>query len=349
MGWLPWKKKKSELEQNDRQRNVPPMVKTLNPPAGSQPAVDQRVHESEGGAVKPAKKLPDDAILTPSYRGDVDRVRELLSGSFGNVDIHSCDALGNTALHLAAFNGHLEVMRELIKGGADPNMTNGEKDTALYMAVLSNDIECVQTIAECDIEFNCTNIEGFTPLHYAAGEGNLEIVRYLVEQCEAETEIPDNLGLTPGFCAVLQGRQEVAEYLLSTNPEGVMARNMSSDTMLHCALKANAPKALVKLLIDHGADLSAVGADNMTCEKMLLSRGHNDLLASATASHATSTPQVAKAAASDKPRPTGPAQIPWMKKYISCYIDTGSAMPNKPTFKDTNLHDEWESHLVTAS
>uniref|UniRef100_A0A7S0TU17 Ankyrin repeat protein n=2 Tax=Hemiselmis andersenii TaxID=464988 RepID=A0A7S0TU17_HEMAN len=303
--------------------------------------------EAEGGVQKEKKKLPDDVILTPCYRGDVDRVKELLSGKFGKVDVHACDALGNTGLHLAAFNGHLEVMTLLIQGGADPNVVNGEKDTALYMAVLSNDIECVKCIAECDVEFNCTNIEGFTPLHYAAGEGNLQIVRYLVENCEAETEIPDNLGLTPGFCAVLQGRHEVSEYLLSSNPDGVHARNMSSDTMLHCALKANAPKALVKLLIDHGADLSAVGADNIPCDQMLQARGHHDLIERADASRASTPSQQKKEAPAA--RPTGPAQIPWMKKYISCYIDTGSAIPNKPTFKDANFGDEFESHLVTAS
>lgn len=55
---------------------------------------------------------------------------------------------------------------------------------------------------------------GFTPLHYAAGEGNMQITKYLVEACECDPEFPDNLGLTPGFCAVLQGRKEVAEYLL---------------------------------------------------------------------------------------------------------------------------------------
>ncbi len=65
-----------------------------------------------------------------------------------------------------------------------------------------------------DENFNCANVEGFTPLHYAAGEGNLQVTKYLVEACQCDPEFPDNLGLTPGFCAVLQGRKEVAEYLL---------------------------------------------------------------------------------------------------------------------------------------
>jgi hypothetical protein len=49
-------------------------------------------------------------------------------------------------------------------------------------------------------------VEGFSPLHYAAGEGFLDITRYLVEECGGDPEVPDNLGLTPGFCAVLQAR-----------------------------------------------------------------------------------------------------------------------------------------------
>ena len=141
----------------------------------------------------------------------------------------------------------------------------------------------------------------------------MDIVRYLVEERGAETEIPDNLGLTPGFCAVLQGREAVAEYLLSTNPEGVHARNMSSDTMLHCALKANAHKELVKLLLVNGADITAVGADNMSAEKMLIARGHSDLIASARrASIAEEGEHDGVAAA--RSRPQGPTQIPWLKK-----------------------------------
>jgi ankyrin repeat protein len=30
------------------------------------------------------------------------------------------------------------------------------------------------------------NIEGFSPLHYAAGEGNIQVTRFLVEDCNAQ-------------------------------------------------------------------------------------------------------------------------------------------------------------------
>jgi len=42
------------------------------------------------------------------YRGDADKVEELVKLK---ADLHATDALGNSPLHLAAFNGHTKVIR----------------------------------------------------------------------------------------------------------------------------------------------------------------------------------------------------------------------------------------------
>ena len=111
------------------------------------------------------KDVRPDALLTPCYRGDAEKVQELIKLS---ADLHATDALGNSPLHLAAFNGHVKVISLLLEAGADATHQNGELDTPLYMAVLSNNLPCVSIIAEklTEQEFNCANVEGFTPLHY---------------------------------------------------------------------------------------------------------------------------------------------------------------------------------------
>ena len=284
------------------------------------------------------KDVRPDALLTPCYRGDAEKVQELIKLS---ADLHATDALGNSPLHLAAFNGHVKVISLLLEAGADATHQNGELDTPLYMAVLSNNLPCVSIIAEklTEQEFNCANVEGFTPLHYAAGEGNLQITKYLVESCECDAEFPDNLGLTPGFCAVLQGRTEVAEYLLQMSPEGAKARNMASDTMLHCALKAQpSNKALLKLLIDYGADIMAQGADQMTCQEMLIARHHQDLVEYS----ATLPRNQVQAEPAQKVLHSSNAPFPWLRKYIADKIDSGSEMPGKPVITPEILSEEWE-------
>lgn len=42
------------------------------------------------------------------YRGDAEKVEELVKLK---ADLHVTDALGNSPLHLAAFNGHIKVIR----------------------------------------------------------------------------------------------------------------------------------------------------------------------------------------------------------------------------------------------
>lgn len=45
---------------------------------------------------------------TPGYRGDAEKVEELIKLK---ANLHATDALGNSPLHLAAFNGHSKVIR----------------------------------------------------------------------------------------------------------------------------------------------------------------------------------------------------------------------------------------------
>ena len=42
------------------------------------------------------------------YRGDAEKVEELIELK---TNLHATDALGNSPLHLAAFNGHAKVIR----------------------------------------------------------------------------------------------------------------------------------------------------------------------------------------------------------------------------------------------
>jgi ankyrin repeat protein len=47
-------------------------------------------------------------VLCTGYRGDAEKVQELVNMK---ANLHSTDALGNSPLHLAAFNGHIKVIR----------------------------------------------------------------------------------------------------------------------------------------------------------------------------------------------------------------------------------------------
>lgn len=74
---------------------------------------------------------------------------------------------GFTALHLAANNDHAAILEALLKGDADPNVTNTERETALHVAVKEGYKQCVEILANNGAEIDMKNSSGNTALHLA--------------------------------------------------------------------------------------------------------------------------------------------------------------------------------------
>ncbi|KAJ8393086.1 hypothetical protein AAFF_G00067690 [Aldrovandia affinis] len=83
-------------------------------------------------------------ILLAAYRGDVQSLRRyFLSGA----DVNALDYDGRSALHVAASEGHVEVVRFLIENaGAQPSANDRWGNTALQEAVRSNHAQTVQLL-----------------------------------------------------------------------------------------------------------------------------------------------------------------------------------------------------------
>jgi len=77
------------------------------------------------------------------------------------------DKDGNTALHLAARRGHLDVIREL--GALDPTKCNSDKDTPFIIAARAGHPYCVEAMLQVsntieflrDCRFHELNINGY--------------------------------------------------------------------------------------------------------------------------------------------------------------------------------------------
>ena len=62
---------------------------------------------------------------------------------------------------------------------------------------------------------NYTTGSGFTPVHMAASFGELEVIKYLIEEADAWPDKKDNRGLMPEDYAKTGGNAMVYQYLMS--------------------------------------------------------------------------------------------------------------------------------------
>ncbi|XVF47240.1 hypothetical protein PTKIN_Ptkin03bG0093500 [Pterospermum kingtungense] len=75
-----------------------------------------------------------------------DDINDLLRLASMGVSLDSKDSQGRTALHMAAANGHLDIVQYLIGSGVDVNASNVENNTPLHWACLNGHVEVVKKL-----------------------------------------------------------------------------------------------------------------------------------------------------------------------------------------------------------
>ncbi|MFT4314830.1 MAG: ankyrin repeat domain-containing protein [Wolbachia pipientis] len=99
------------------------------------------------------------------YAVDAKTVRLLVEKG---VNVNAADARGYTALHLAVTEKRLEIVRELIKSGANANAEEyGNKCTPLHLACMVGKVEVVKELVEAGAEIEQEDECGMTAIDYA--------------------------------------------------------------------------------------------------------------------------------------------------------------------------------------
>ncbi|XP_058820039.1 ankyrin-3 isoform X3 [Topomyia yanbarensis] len=191
------------------------------------------------------------AFLRAARAGDLQKLIEYLET--GQVtDINTCNANGLNALHLAAKDGHYDIVDELLKRGANVDNATKKGNTALHIASLAGQKEIIQLLLQYNASVNVQSQNGFTPLYMAAQENHDECVNLLLAK-GANPALATEDGFTPLAVAMQQGHDKVVAVLLESDTRGKVRL-----PALHIAAKKDDVKAAALLLEnEHNPDVSS--------------------------------------------------------------------------------------------
>ena len=254
-----------------------------------------------------------DAIHAAAGGGHVEILLFLYSHRYVDVnDKNTRMADGDTALTLAAMNGHIRAVQTLISMGADVNL-KGAGLNALHIAAMNKDFDMLRTIVEAGASLDITDHyrgeddirQRQAALHYASAQGHVEATKLLLDRgasvdikdfwgstpllmaanngdptairlllkAHASLDVQDQSGKTPLLVAAQCGHHSVVEILLKAGA-WLQAKDYGHNTALLLATKAR-HHLVVEILLNAGASVRAV--DSLECSPLHIAAEEGDL------------------------------------------------------------------------
>eukprot|EP01122_Echinamoeba_exundans_P008718 TRINITY_DN2944_c0_g1_i1.p1 TRINITY_DN2944_c0_g1~~TRINITY_DN2944_c0_g1_i1.p1 ORF type:complete len:629 (-),score=55.75 TRINITY_DN2944_c0_g1_i1:119-2005(-) len=212
-----------------------------------------------------------------AFNGRLRFAKHLLDSRLCNIDaVFSSpedEGTGNiSALHLAAENAHLPLVKLLLDHGAHINLSMTRGQTPLICAAANNSLPVVQLLVERGADVNKCMVDGTHPLHVAVLVGNEEMTRCLLQVRHIDVNAkriddpsdPSASGYTPLHYACDVGRKDLVSALLERGEVlDLEAPGGHGEQPLHRAARENAAD-VISLLCDHGANVNGLDADGTT-------------------------------------------------------------------------------------
>ncbi|TMW96110.1 hypothetical protein EJD97_007917, partial [Solanum chilense] len=200
-------------------------------------------------------KRGDSPLHLAARAGNLGKVKEIIQKFDNSKGIKELLSLqnqqGETALYIAAENGHTSVVVEILKHldlQVASLVANNGYD-AFQVAAKQGHLEVLKELLHSFPNLvMATDSSNSTALHTAAAQGHVDVVNLLLEIDSNLVKIARNNGKTVLHTAARMGHLEIVKSLLSKDPEIGFRTDSKGQSALHMAVKGQNVGIVLELI-----------------------------------------------------------------------------------------------------
>ncbi|CVL06326.1 related to ankyrin [Fusarium mangiferae] len=171
----------------------------------------------------------------------------------GDVDVNDIGFLGRSAIFLARSSGSAELVKLLIRHGANLSITDVSGFTCLHVAAYHGFEDIVRILVQSKINVSPQIKNCFTPLHLAARGGSIKCYQYLLEQgADASIRDPEGGNILHHACATA-GHADLLKFILHNGPDALATDHLCNIGSPLLITAETGDIEMVKVLFEFGA------------------------------------------------------------------------------------------------
>ncbi|XP_068454901.1 kinase D-interacting substrate of 220 kDa B isoform X2 [Clinocottus analis] len=183
---------------------------------------------------------------------------------------------GQTPLMLAAEQGSLEILQELLRRGANVNLDDVDCWSALVSAAKEGHLEVVKELLENSAYIEHRDMGGWTALTWAAYKGRVEVTELLLEHGANPNTTGQQYSVYPIIWAAGRGHADIVKVLLREGAKVNCSDKYGTTPLIWASRKGHFD--CVMHLLENGADVDQEGANSMTALIVAVRGGYTEVV-----------------------------------------------------------------------